>query len=149
MNHQLRGVKPGGFLSHGILLLTFFVHTSVIADAVFITFSEGYSGGMVSALSADGSIAAGTLITGINEDVADDEAFIWNEDDGVIPLGYLPVQGVSTSYNFSDDGQRIFGRGNGDFFFLWTLAHDMQFVTTAGNWLHFPTMDWWRLVLQF
>ena len=133
MTHILKGIKPRVSLSLSILLVTLLVHSSVYADAGMIVITEGFSGSWVNGLSHDGSVAAGYLITGANEDVADDEVFIWNEADGVTPLGYLPPQGVSSTYSISADGLRIFGRGAGDTFLTWTQADGMQQVITSGR----------------
>jgi len=133
MNHVSTDIKPGISLSLSIFLFALLMHSGVHADAGMVVITEGFSGSWVNGLSDDGSVAAGTLITGINEDVADDEVFIWNQTDGATPLGYLPLQGVSSAYGISKDGKRIFGRGNGDVFFSWTAVDGMQEVVTSGR----------------
>jgi len=128
-----KNIKPGFSLGLSIFLFALLMQSGVHADAGMTVITEGFSGSWVNGLSDDGSVAAGTLITGINEDFADDEVFIWNQTDGATPLGYLPLQGVSTAYGISKDGKRIFGRGNGDVFFSWTAVGSMQEVVTSGR----------------
>jgi len=133
MNHVSKGIKPGVSLSLSIFLFALLMHSGVHADAGMTVITEGFSGSWVNALSDDGNIAAGTLITGVNEDFADDEVFIWNETGGATPLGYLDGQGVSSTYGISPDGLRIFGRGLNDTFLTWTSAGGMQEFITSGR----------------
>ena len=103
-----KNIKPGFSLGLSIFLFALLMQSGVHADAGMTVITEGFSGSWVNGLSDDGSVAAGTLITGINEDFADDEVFIWNQTDGATPLGYLPLQGVSSAYGISKDGKQIF-----------------------------------------
>jgi len=107
MIHTPQGYKPGLIVKLGLLLLASIVATSAHAEAGLITF-DAYRNGSVNGLSMDGSIAAGYII---NATYDDEEAFIWNQANGVVPLGYLDPDKVSAGLDISDDGLRIFADG--------------------------------------
>ena len=129
MTPTSKTIKPGVSLCLGILIAALLMHSGVYADAGLVLLMEGKPGGVVNGLSQDGSVAAGTIIVGANEN---DAAFIWNESDGLVQLGYLPGQFISEALGISDDGLKIFGTGDSAPWFTWTQAGGMEAISTAG-----------------
>ena len=119
-------IKPGAFLSFCILLTTLLTHSTAYADAGLRLLSGEKPGGSVNGLSQDGSVAAGTVVVGSDEN---DAAFVWNKIDGVFKIGYLPGQILNEANGISDDGLKIFGRGDQQPYFTWTSADGIAPIT--------------------
>ncbi len=78
------------------------------------------------AISADGTISAGSLFTldPLHLSIATQEAYRWTTSGGVQGLGFLPGETESYTIGMSSDGSQIFGRSS-DSFFLWGQGHGM------------------------
>jgi len=71
-------------------------------------FLPGYAASQAVAVSADGSVVAGTAIT----TAGNRQAFRWDTRQGVIGLGFMPGGTASTASAVSGDGAVIVGSGN-------------------------------------
>jgi probable HAF family extracellular repeat protein len=105
-----------------------------VEQARFISLgtAPGYTESVADALSADGSVVAGTLA----EPGGQHEAFRWSEQGGIVRLGFLPGGTKSNSSGISSDGSVIVGNGSisqeplgsSSVAFRWSAAGGMQHV---------------------
>jgi len=109
-----------------IFMVSFCIQIPAFADAGLRLLSGERPGGSVNGLSQDGSIAAGTVIVGAGEN---DAAFVWSEISGITTIGYLPGQNISEANGISDDGLKIYGRGDQQPYFTWTSADGIAPIT--------------------
>lgn len=78
------------------------------------------------AISADGSVSAGTLLDVDQQGffVVSEQAYRWTSAAGIIGLGFLPGETDSSTIALSNDGTLIFG-GSGPSYFLWRGGQGM------------------------
>ncbi len=106
-----------------------FFSTCLFAGGGLIIISTQRLDGDVSGLSANGSVAAGSVVT---QKYDDDQPFIWNITDGVSMIDLPGSATYAQAYSISDDGLRIFGEGDGRYF-TWTKATGTQQTTALSH----------------
>jgi len=78
------------------------------------------------AISADGSVSAGTLFQlDQNSNITAEEAYRWTSSGGIAGLGFLPGGTDSSTIAMSADGSLILGTSGGSFF-LWQEGKEMS-----------------------
>lgn len=94
--------------------------------------------GSLSAVSADGTAAAGTT-RGVFPNIGSEQAYRWDLQGGLQMLGVLPgtAPGASVAYGISADGSRVVGKSTSSSVssfeaFVWDSAGGMQGLGTLG-----------------
>ncbi len=131
-----------------ILLISIFVisflSSNLSADAGFKglgSLDAKDPSGQTYGMSEDGKIVVGSSYTAWNDvsKTDDEQAFRWNDGDGMVGLGWLTGHNVSYSDRISGDGLTIIGSGqhrsvdNSDAQFIWTQATGIQALDVAEN----------------